>query len=306
MMYFTGLTAPNMYNPKIAIIVLHMNGKDVLGECLHSIERLDYPNYVVIVVDNNSSDGSQAFVADAFPDVHLIQNKNNVGVPEGQNIGIRAAVQSEADYVFTINNDTVLDRNVLWELLSALEEDKTIGAAGPVLYSMKDTNTIENAGGNIDWNKGSVVLSNVGETAGLLTKIADVDYISFFFADPNVLESVGLFNKKYFAYWEDTDLCYRLKKAGYRVVRVSTARVWHKHSHTARRVSGFYEYHYTRNQFWFWKTHATKTRWISFLLSFFFFTFWQRSAVILLRKRDYKAFASQCKGVFDGLILNVG
>src|SRR5665647_2416851 len=123
-----------MYNPRIAIVILNMDGKEVLGECLRSIQRLDYPNYAVIVVDNNSSDGSQAFVADAFPSVNLIQNKNNEGVPEGQNMGIRAALQSGANYVFIINNDTILDRNVLRELSKTLEQDKTIGAAGPVLY----------------------------------------------------------------------------------------------------------------------------------------------------------------------------
>ena len=293
-----------MYTPKIVIIILNMNGKEVLNECLNSVQRLDYPNYTVIVVDNNSSDGSQAFVTDAFPGVHLIQNKVNEGVPEGQNIGIRAALQCGADYVFTINNDTVLDRNVLAELSDTLIKDTTIGAAGPIVYSMKKKATIDYGCGNLRWNTGTVALPHVSEI-DVKTKIADVDYVSFFFADPRVLESVGLFNKRYFAYWEDTDLCFRLKKAGYRVVCVSAARVWHKQSYTARRVSGFYEYYYTRNKFWFWKTHATQKQWISFLLSFFFFTFWLRSAVILLRKRDYKAFRSQCKGVFDGLFLKL-
>jgi len=293
-----------MVTPKIAIVVLNLNGKEVLDECLNSIERLDYPDYTVIVVDNNSSDGSQEFIGAAFPAVRLIQNTQNEGVPEGQNIGIRAALQSGANYVFTINNDTVLDRDVLKELSNTLRQDKTIGAAGPLLCSMKDTTTIDYGCGNISWKTGNVVRSRVGETE-VLTKIADVDYVSFFFADPKVLESVGLFNKNYFAYWEDADLSFRLKKAGYRVVCVSTARVWHEQSYTARRMSGFYEYHYTRNRFWFWKTYATKKQWISFLLSFFLFTFWLQSAVILVRKRDHKAFISQCKGVFDGITLSL-
>jgi len=297
------MSSTKMHNPKIAVVVLNMNGKDVLETCLNSIQKLDYPNYTVIVVDNNSSDGSQAFVAGAFPRVQLIQNTSNEGVPEGQNIGIRAAALSGADYVFTINNDTILDPSVLRELLNTLEQDKTIGAAGPILYSMKDTRTTDYGCGNIDWNTGAVTRSHADKN-NVLTKATDVDYVSFFFANPEVLESVGLFNKKYFAYWEDTDLCFRLKKAGYRVVCVSTARVWHKQSYTARRVSGFYEYYYTRNQFWFWKTHATKKQWISFLLSFFLSTFWLRSAVILLRRMDYKAFRSQCKGVFDGFVLS--
>src|SRR5665647_323864 len=106
-----------MYCPKISIIVLNMDGKEVLTECLNSIKEVDYPNYDVIVVDNGSSDGSQAFIRRAFPNVELIENKSNLGVPEGQNIGIRAALQAGADYVFSVNNDTIIDRNVLQELL---------------------------------------------------------------------------------------------------------------------------------------------------------------------------------------------
>ena len=169
---------------------------------------------------------------------------------------------------------------------------------------MKDTTTIENAGANIDWNKGRADMLNTGETDGPLTKIADVDYVNFFFADPKVLEGVGLFDKKYFAYWEKADLCFRLKKAGYRVVCVSTAKVWYILSYTSKRTSGFYEYQYTRNQFWFWKTHASRKHRILFLLSFFFFTFWQRSIVILLRNKNLTGFQASCKGVIDGLLNN--
>jgi GT2 family glycosyltransferase len=291
--------------PKIRIVIVHMNGKEVLADCLCSTRRIDYPNCDVVVVDNNSTDGSQTFVRNTFPNVLLIENENNEGVAEGQNIGIRAALRDGADYVFSINNDTILDSNVLWELLRTLEQDKSIGVAGPILLSMEDMTRIENAGGSIDWIRGNVRLHNVGEVNKDLPNIRDVDYISFFFADPAVLLATGLFNKNYFAYWEDTDLCFRIKKADYRVVCVSTAKVWHKHSYTAKRMTGFYEYHYTRNQFWFWRAHATRGQWISFLLSFFFFTFWQRSIVILLRNKNSKGFKASCQGVLDGLLGDV-
>jgi len=280
-------------------------------ECLNSIQEIEYPRYDVIVVDNDSSDGSQAFIRNTFPNVHLIENKSNMGVPEGQNIGIRAASQAEADYILTINNDTILDRNILRELVDTLEQERTIGVAGPILLSMEDKTRIENAGGVIDWNRGRVRLLNVGGVNEGLPKIIDVDYVSFFLADPVLLQRVGLFNKNYFAYWEDTDLCFRIKKAGCRVVCVSTAKVWHKQSYTSKRMNGFYEYQYARNQFWFWKAHSTRHQWVSFLLSFFLFTFWQRSIVILFRDKNakgfkaLKGFKAMCKGVIDGLLLDL-
>lgn len=287
-----------------------MNGKAVLNECLRSILEISYPNYDVIVVDNASSDGSQAFIKNTFPDVRLIENEINFGVPEGQNIGIKAALDSEADYVFIVNNDTILHRNILRELLYSLEQDKTIGVAGPVLYSTKDMAIIENAGAKIDWNKGNAHLLEVGEIGEPSPKIKDVDYVNFQFADPKVLQKVGMFNESYFAYWEDADLCVRVKQAGYRVVRVSTAKVWHKHSHTSTQLSGFYEYQYVRNQFWFWKAHSTSRQWVFFLLSFFFLFFWYRCIIILfrndgLRFERLKDLKAMLKGVRDGLVLSL-
>src|SRR5665647_46535 len=95
--------------PRISVIILNMNGKEVLNDCLCSIQRIDYPNYDVIVVDNGSSDGSQTFIANSFPDVRLIENKSNLGVPEGQNIGIQAALQSGADYVCLLYTSDAAD-----------------------------------------------------------------------------------------------------------------------------------------------------------------------------------------------------
>jgi GT2 family glycosyltransferase len=287
--------------PKVSIIILNMNGKEVLRDCLRSIQQIDYPHYDVIVVDNNSSDGSQAFIKETFPETYLMENEINEGIPEGQNIGIRAALQRGADYIFTSNNDVILDNSVLRELLKALEHDRTIGIAGAVMYSMEDPARIEYAGGNIDWIKGKIVLTHTGDTEDPVPNIRDVDYVSFFLADPRTLQSIGLFDKRYFAYWEETDLCLRMKKAGFRVVCVSTARVWHKGSYTAKKTSGFWEYYYTRNKFWFFKKYATRKQLISFVLYFFSYRFW-RDLIGLLRRKNLGGFKGMCRGVLDGLL----
>jgi GT2 family glycosyltransferase len=285
--------------PKISIIILNMNGKEVLKDCLCSTQQIDYPRYEVIVVDNNSSDGSQAFIRETFSDVHLIENEINKGVPEGQNIGIRAALERGADYVFTSNNDVIIDRNVLRELLKALEQDRTVGIAGAVLYSMEDRTRIEDAGGKIEWAKGKTSPTHAGDSSALVPNIRDVDFVSFFLADPRTLYKIGLFDRRYFAYFEEVDLCVRMKKAGYRVVCVSAARVWHKGSYTAKKISGFFEYYFTRNRFWFFKRYGTRKQRLALTAYFLSYQSW-RNAIGLLRKNNFEGFVGMYRGVVDG------
>jgi GT2 family glycosyltransferase len=92
---------------------------------------MDYPNYEITVVDNGSTDGSQTMVRDIFPRVHLITNNTNVGVAEGQIIGIRYAVDDGAEYILITNNDVTFDKKCLTELVTAAKSDNKIGIVGP-------------------------------------------------------------------------------------------------------------------------------------------------------------------------------
>ena len=101
--------------PLVAIIVLTWNQRDLTLDCLASLAEMDYPadRLQIIVVDNGSSDGTAAAVRERFPHVTVLENGDNLGFAEGNNVGIRHALQGPADYIMLLNNDTVVDRRML-------------------------------------------------------------------------------------------------------------------------------------------------------------------------------------------------
>jgi len=116
--------------PKVEIIILNWNRFRDTAECLESVFRIRYPNFSVVVVDNGSEDDSAAQVENTFDRVTLIRNRENLGYAEGNNVGIRHALENGADYVWLLNNDTVVDREALAALVDLAERDRGIGILG--------------------------------------------------------------------------------------------------------------------------------------------------------------------------------
>ncbi len=179
--------------PKVSLIILNWNGKDVLQECLRSAGGLDYPNYDIIVVDNGSTDGSQGFIQQNFPKVYLIENGQNLGFAEGQNIGIRYAMGEGADYLFVLNNDITFDRSVLKELIAAFEDDESIGIAGPRLDDAENPTVVQKTGAIIAWSSGRTPCVGVKGSERALAKTIEVDSVGMFLAKPALFEHIGFF-----------------------------------------------------------------------------------------------------------------
>jgi GT2 family glycosyltransferase len=109
----------------ISIVVLNWNGKEITEECLNSIKKQTFKDYEIILVDNNSTDGSSEYLKKRFPKINLIQNKENYGYAKGNNIGIKKA---KGDYVLILNNDIILDKNFLKELDKHKNKADILGA----------------------------------------------------------------------------------------------------------------------------------------------------------------------------------
>ncbi|MDQ1275374.1 MAG: hypothetical protein QG610_947 [Euryarchaeota archaeon] len=238
----------------------------------------------------------------------LIKNDKNYGFAEGNNIGIRFALNNlDPDYILLLNNDTVVDPYFLNEMIEVAENDSHIGVLGPTVYEYKSPREIQSAGAKIYWNKGEVI-NLISHKNKYPDGPEDVDCIigCALLAKSELFYKIGYLNKDYFAYLEETEWCVRAHKALYRIVYVPKGKIWHKGGATSNKITGFTLYHHTRNKFWFMRKHSTKKQYSSFLVYFFGFRMWLVIGGILYRqkKRDMKpSFVSFFKGIRDGIII---
>ncbi|MFZ5917169.1 MAG: glycosyltransferase family 2 protein [Chloroflexota bacterium] len=241
--------------PRVWIVVLNWNGLADTLECLASLQRLDYPNYEVIVVDNGSTDGSVKVIQAQFPDITLIANEQNLGFTGGNNIGLRYALERGADYALLLNNDTEVAPDFLRLLVEVAEANPAIGIAGPTIYYHAQPERIWSAGGVIDWQRGLTSMIGLGETDAGEHGAAprDVDFVTgcAFLVKWAVMKQVGLLDERFFAYYEEAEWCVRARRAGFRILHVPQSRLWHKISPERRAASPQVHYYMTRNRLLF-------------------------------------------------------
>jgi GT2 family glycosyltransferase len=130
---------------------LNWNGLLDTVQCLESIQRLKYENYEVVVVDNGSGDNSAAYLKKNYPWIVLIENVNNLGYAGGNGVGMRYAVANNADYLWLLNNDTVVHTDSLRNLVSMTEASPAIGLASPIIFYFDQPNRWQFAGSYFDW-----------------------------------------------------------------------------------------------------------------------------------------------------------
>lgn len=118
-------------NPKITAIIVTYNGMHWYDRCLGSLRESEIP-VDTIVIDNASSDDSVAYIKEHFPEVHLIESKENLGFAKANNIGMRKALDDGADYVFLLNQDAWVERNTLTELIKSFRDNDSVGIAAPI------------------------------------------------------------------------------------------------------------------------------------------------------------------------------
>ena len=230
----------------VYVVVLSWNGLPDTLECIDSLERSAYPICHLVLVDNGSTDTTIISVRDRYPGVRIIQNSHNLGYAEGNNVGIRYALEKGADYILLLNNDCTVPPDTISQLVAVADRDPLIGIVCPVIVSHYDHT--KQFIGTIDWRNGSAGEKLVPST----TKICfDAEYASgcALLIKSRVVREIGLLDPAYFAYYEDVDWSLRCKKAGYRVVVVGEARTYHKGTPDRTELkSPILWYYYIRNQ----------------------------------------------------------
>jgi GT2 family glycosyltransferase len=242
-------------SPLVSIIVLNWNGRQDTLACLASLAKLDYTRYTIIVVDNHSTDDSVEVIRREYPTITLLEASENLGFVGGNNLGIEHAQKTGTDYILLLNNDTEVAPDFLRLMVTAAEAEPHIGVVGPTIYYSDQPNVIWSAGGHIDWNEGRTWMMNLDETdqGQLGHSPRPVSFVTgcALLAKKTVFDRVGLLDERFFAYYEETEWCTRATRAGYRIVHVPQAKLWHKISYAARDNSPIVSYYMTRNRLLF-------------------------------------------------------
>jgi GT2 family glycosyltransferase len=219
------LVDSQMCAPQVTCIVLNWNGWQDTLRCLEALGRCNYSRLSVVVIDNNSSDSSVDKIRAAYPDVVVLKSKTNLGFAGGNNIGIRYAFAHGADYVWLLNNDAWPSPDALSALVARSLSACKVGAVASICYFADSPQEIQAWGGsrvNL-WVGYSKLVTDPQEDAALDALNGTSMLIS-----RAALDEVGLLDEGFFLYWEDTELCFRLRKRGWRIVAAPASKVLHK------------------------------------------------------------------------------
>lgn len=242
----------------VAIVIVNYNGWRLTHDCLSSLQDLEYTSFQIVVVDNGSTDDSVTCLREKWPNLDLIEIEHNVGFTAANNMGGRRALEGDAEYVWFLNNDTVVDPGALSELVATLEADPRAGAAASVLYEMRTPEQVQ------VWGGGFVRLwSGTANTYFGPVPEKDLHFLAgtSWLIRRHVLETLGLFDERFFMYWEDADFSFRLRSAGWRLAVATRSRVWHVGSasmgdSSPTHKSEVFELTFTRSTVHFLRKHA--------------------------------------------------
>ena len=251
----------------VYVVILNWNNAGDTLECLQSLQATDYSPCVPVVVDNGSTDGSVDQIHAAFPSVHQIELGSNLGYAAGNNHGIEYALKEGADYVLVLNNDTLVDEQMLRNLVDFAEGNDHHGMIGPKMFCYPQEDQVFALGSFIDWSNADTI------NRGMFLPAADiemsdepepVDYIAgcCVLVSRQMLEKVGFLDPIYYLNYEDVDWGIRAIRQGFGVWYVPEAKLWHKVSATMGQASPINTYYMTRNALlFFWKNAPQQYKW---------------------------------------------
>ena len=253
---------------KIGLVILHFNNLDLTEDCLESARQLEDKNFKieVIVVNNNPLENID-FLKKKFPEFIFLKTNKNLGYAGGNNFGIKRALKNGADFVLILNNDTFFDKKLIIELFKAAKVNKQAGILGSKIYfapgcEFHRQRYQEKDRGKVIWYAGGLVDEKIMVSShrgvdeidkGQFNSITATDFVTgcAMFVKREVFERIGFFDERYFLYYEDTDFSQRAKRAGYKIIFVPTAKVWHANAGSSEVGGKIHDYYMTRNRMLF-------------------------------------------------------
>jgi hypothetical protein len=219
-------------NPLVSVIVLNYNAGELLLNCIESIKKSAYKNLEIIVVDNISTDKSQEICKEKYPNIKLIQNDENFGYCEGNNIGIRKA---RGDFIMILNPDTIVEPNCIRELIFA-HEKLGEGLYQPKILSLNEKQVLQSTGNMIHVFGFGFAKDKGRKDEEVGEEIKKIGYASgtCLFTSKSVLEKVGLLDSFLFLYHDDLDLGWRASQIGINSYYVPKSKIYHVESYSLK------------------------------------------------------------------------
>ena len=259
-----------MINPSVTVIVLNWNGKDLTLECLDSLNKVDYSNYNILVVDNKSSDGSVESINQRYSDISVLELDNNYGYAGGNNRGFNSLNNDKPEFVIFLNNDTVVDKNFINPLINPLLSNKNIYQTVPKIYYQNNPKLIWYAGGKVNLWTGSVSHKGIRQydndkfNLEGTTKYATGCCFCMRYDD---FKKIDGFDEKFPMYSEDVDLSLSIRKKEYKVWYTPDSIIWHKVSAS---IGGSFSFSKNKRKlkglFLLFRKHANRFQYISIIL----------------------------------------
>jgi len=239
--------------PLVYILIINWNGYNDTIECIDSLKKITYSNHVTVIIDNGSINDYDRLKEYCPPETIIIRSDKNLGFSGGSNLGIGYCMEHNADFILSINNDTVVEPDFLEKLVAISNEDNIAIVAPKILYYDYR---------NIVWSKGGKI-SKIGSTGyprgsgRVSSKFKDNKRVIFvsgccMLMRTKALKDIGLFDNNYFLYMEDIDLCRRTINKGYAIICVQDSVIYHKVNSSTKRETPFWPIYYiTRNRLYF-------------------------------------------------------
>lgn len=266
--------------PLVSIIILNYNAGQLLIDCVESILKTNYPNYEVIVVDNASKDNSQTKCKERFPTIIPIENTENLGYCEGNNVGIR---QAKGDFLVILNPDTLVEPDWLMQLMLAYEQNGE-GLYQPKFLTTTDHKILMSTGNMIQLFGFGYSRSKGQVDTGIFDRIEQIGYASgtCLFISAKTMHNLGMFDSFLFAYHDDLDLGWRAALQGINSYYVPKSIVYHPPEGFSFRWSSFKFYLLERNRQYCLLTHYSHSTFFKMIPALFlveitiFFFYWKK------------------------------
>ncbi len=299
----------NEKNPEVYAVILNYNGFNDSRDCIKSLLVSNHP-LKILIVDNNSTDDSYQKLTTLFPNLKFIKSDKNLGYAGGMNLGIKYALNQNADFILLVNQDVIVTPGFLKPMLTKFYYDDKIGIVSNKVLYKNPNDIIYCAGGRIS----KLLCTGVAEYQGMSAS----DYANeereitlaegcFLLIKKDVFNKVGLLNEKFFMYLEDVEFSERVRKY-FKIIYTNKSVVYHESGAGKNwsRFTSLYNYYYTRNRLWFYEGKSLIEKLYIILLSVIISIAKSISIIFISKKEKLNSLKALWSGLIDGITLMIG